>query len=79
MAGSSGIPMSSFDVAADPILANYRDLLAQQCGTLETVRYRSLLAGSNVFYANGTTRNAVNTAVSATLLRKVARMVRNNA
>ena len=69
------------DVATDPILANYRDLLAQQCAeTLETVRYQSLLAGSNVFYANGTARNAVNTVVSATLLRKVARMlVRNNA
>ena len=69
------------DVATDPILANYRDLLAQQCAeTLETVRYQSLLAGSNVFYANGTARSAVNTVVSATLLRKVARMlVRNNA
>lgn len=69
------------DVATDPVLEQYKQILAAQCAvTLETVRYNALLGGTNVFYANGSSRSAVNTAVTTTLLRKVARhLARYNA
>lgn len=45
---------------------------------MEMVRYGVLKAGSTVIYANGSSRSAVNTAVSLNALRKAARTLESN-
>jgi N4-gp56 family major capsid protein len=45
---------------------------------MELVRYGVLKAGSTVIYANGSSRSAVNTAVSLNALRKAARTLESN-
>lgn len=44
--------------------------------TVETLRFNVLKSGTNVFYANGAARNAVNTAISLELQRKVTRSLK---
>ena len=44
--------------------------------TVETLRFNVLKSGTNVFYANGSARNAVNTAISLELQRKVTRSLK---
>jgi len=62
------------DLHTDNVLQEYVTITAEQCAqTLETLRYNVLKAGTNVFYANGTARTDVNTAVTLTLQRKVTR------
>lgn len=45
---------------------------------MELVRYGVLKAGSTVIYANGSSRSAVNTAISLNSLRKAARTLESN-
>lgn len=45
---------------------------------MELVRYGVLKAGSTVVYANGTSRSAVNTAISLNAIRKAARTLESN-
>ena len=45
---------------------------------MELVRYGTLKAGSTVVYANGTSRSAVNTAISLNAIRKTARTLESN-
>jgi len=45
---------------------------------MELVRYGVLKAGSTVIYANGSSRAAVNTAISLNSIRKVARTLESN-
>jgi N4-gp56 family major capsid protein len=45
---------------------------------MELVRYGVLKAGSTVVYANGTSRAAVNTAISLNAIRKAARTLESN-
>jgi N4-gp56 family major capsid protein len=48
--------------------------------TIETIRFNILKAGTNVFYANGGARNAVNTAMVLALQRQITTgMLRQNA
>jgi len=62
------------DTHTDPLLQEFTDLLGEQAGeTYDVLRAGVLCAGTNVLYANGTARNAVNTAVGKTLLRKAER------
>lgn len=59
------------DMHDDPVLKEAQTILGEQCGQmLEKDRYNTLKAGTNVYFANGTARAQVNTAVTATLLRR---------
>ena len=65
------------DTHEDPVLND----AAQQCGenigrTMEALRYGVLRAGTNVFYANGSARSAVNTKFSKNLQRKITRALK---
>ena len=60
------------DTHEDPVLREATQIMSEQASlTIETVRFNVLKAGSNVYYANGGARNAVNTAVSLTLQRSI--------
>lgn len=65
----------------DNILAQMMEVMAEAAAqTLETFRYNVLKAGTNVFYANGTARTAVNTTVTLDLQRQVTTgLTRQNA
>ena len=45
---------------------------------MELVRYGTLKAGSTVIYANGSSRSAINTAISLNAIRKTARTLESN-
>lgn len=60
------------DIAEDPVLTDASKLCGEQAGaTIEQVIYGVVKAGTNVYYANGTARNAVNTAISLVLQRRI--------
>lgn len=62
------------NLSEDPVLATATMLAGEQAaGTIEQVLYGVLKAGTNVFYANGAARNAVNTAISLNKQRAVIR------
>lgn len=62
------------DLAEDPVLRDASQLAGEQAGlTTEMVTYGAIKAGTNVFYANGTARDQVNTAISLNKQRKVTR------
>lgn len=65
----------------DNILAQMMEVMAESAAqTLETFRYNVLKAGTNVFYANGTARTAVNTPITLDLQRQVTTgLTRQNA
>jgi N4-gp56 family major capsid protein len=69
------------DTHEDPILSEATGIMAEQAGmTIETIRFNILKAGTNVFYANGGARNAVNTPVVLALQRQITTsMLRQNA
>lgn len=69
------------DTHEDPVLQEATQIMSEQASlTIETVRYNILKAGTNVFYANGTQRTDVNTAVTLTLQRQVTTaLTRQNA
>lgn len=69
------------DTHEDPVLREATQIMSEQASlTIETIRYNILKAGTNVFYANGGARNAVNTPLSQTLQRQITNaLLRQNA
>jgi len=72
------------DTHEDPVLQQAIEILGEEAAqVVETLRYNVLKAGTNVFYANGTQRDQVNTsfdlddqrAMTAALLRQNAKLV----
>jgi N4-gp56 family major capsid protein len=60
------------DTHEDPIIKEFGDLLMQQwTETIETLRWGIVRGGTNVFYANGTARNQVNTVITRAAQMKV--------
>jgi N4-gp56 family major capsid protein len=60
------------DTHEDPVLREATGIMAEQAGmTIETIRFNILKAGTNVFYANGGARNAVNTPISLAVQRQI--------
>lgn len=65
------------DTNEDPVLREGTEVLGEQAAEMiETVRYGVLKAGTNVYYANGSYRSAVNTKMSKTLQRKCVRYLK---
>jgi N4-gp56 family major capsid protein len=65
------------DTHEDPVLAEFSDILGEAAGeTKETLLYNVLKAGTSVLYSNGSARNTVNTAISATVLRNAIRLLK---
>lgn len=59
------------------VLRQIVDVLGESAAhTVETLRFNVLKAGTNVYYANGTARNQVNTPISLALQRKVSRALK---
>lgn len=59
------------------LLREMTDILGEQAAhTLETLRFNVLKAGTNVFYANGSTRGAVNTPVTLAMQRRITRSLK---
>jgi len=60
------------DTHEDPILREATEIMAEQAAmTIETIRFNILKAGTNVFYANGGARNAVNTPPTLAMQRQI--------
>jgi N4-gp56 family major capsid protein len=65
------------DTHEDPVLREASEVLGEQAAqTVETVRFNVLKAGTNVQYANGTARNAVNTEMTLADQRKATRTLK---
>ena len=65
------------DTHEDPVLREAVDVLGEQAAEMiETVRFNLLKAGTNVFYANGASRNQVNTPITLGLQRKITRSLK---
>ncbi len=69
------------DTAEDNVLDQATQVLSEQAAqTIETMRWNILTAGTNIFYANGTSQSAVNTVLTLQLQRNVTRaLARQNA
>src|SRR4030065_2167544 len=62
------------DTHEDPVLMEAVEILSEQAAQMiEIARYGIIKAGTNVFYANGTARTDVNTAISLSFHRPGAR------
>ena len=67
------------DLSEDPVLKIATEEAGKQAGaTLEQVTYGVAKAGTSVYYANGTARNQVNTAVTLNKLRGVVRYLKRS-
>jgi N4-gp56 family major capsid protein len=65
------------DLAEDPVLSDASMLAGEQAGlTSEMIIYGVIKAGTNVFYSNGTSRSAVNTAMTLNKQRAVTRSLK---
>lgn len=65
------------DTHEDNVLNESIELLGEQAAQMiERMRYGVLRAGTNVVYANGATRSAVNTPISLTAQRRVVRALK---
>lgn len=65
------------DTHEDPVFADATELMAELgAATQEQIAYAAVRGGTNVFYANGASRNAVNTAVTKNKLRAVVRALK---
>lgn len=65
------------DTHEDPVLQETETILGEQAAkTVETIRFGVAKAGANKFYANGTTRAGVNTAISLGKQRKITRALK---
>jgi N4-gp56 family major capsid protein len=65
------------DTHEDPVLSEMMGLSGEQAGaTIEKVIYNVLKGGTSVFYANGASRAAVNTAISLNKQRAVTRYLK---
>lgn len=72
-----GITDVIIDTHEDPVLQDMVQLSGEQAGlTMEMVTYGVLKAGTNVFYANGASRSAVNTTISLAKQRAVTRFLK---
>lgn len=62
------------DTHEDPVLNDASEQAGENIGrTIEALTYGVLKAGTNVYYANGAARNAVNTPISLNKVRAVSR------
>lgn len=62
------------DTHEDPVLNDMSSMLGENMGrTMEALRYGVLRGGTNVFYANGSARTAVNTVLTLAKQRAVTR------
>lgn len=60
------------DTHEDQVLQQSVEVLGEQAAlTVETLRYNVLKAGTNVYYANGAVRTAVNTPITLALQRQI--------
>jgi N4-gp56 family major capsid protein len=67
------------DLAEDPVLSDMSMLSGEQAAeTLEMVTYGVIKGGTNVAYANGSARTAVNTVVTRGLIRGAVRSLERN-
>ena len=67
------------DLAEDPVLKDAAMLCGEQAAeTIETLMWGVIQAGTNVYYANGTARNQVNTVISLNKQRAVTRFMKAN-
>jgi N4-gp56 family major capsid protein len=74
-----GITDKVNDLSTDPVLNDAMMVAGRQAGdTQEQIVYGVAKAGTNVFYANGTTRVGVNTAITLNKQRAVVRTLRAN-
>lgn len=65
------------DTHEDPVLDESVTLLGEQSSQMiEKMRFGVLKAGTNVLYANGAARNAVNTAITLTMQRRATRALK---
>lgn len=64
--------------ADSPVMEQASALIGEQAAqVVENIRINTLLGGTNVEYANGTARNAVNTPISLGLQRRITRKLKN--
>lgn len=65
------------DTHEDPVLSDAAEQAGENIGrTIEALTFGVLKAGTNVFYANGSARNAVNTTISLNKVRAVTRALK---
>lgn len=65
------------DTHEDPVFQEAQKVLGEQAAqTVETIRFNILKAGTNVYYANGSSRAAVNTAMDLALQRQITRALK---
>lgn len=65
------------DTHEDPVLNEAVEILGEQAPQmLETVRFHTLRAGTNVFYSNGSSRSSVNTSLSKSDQQRVVRALK---
>lgn len=65
------------DTHEDPYFMEIQKVLGEQAAqTVETIRWNVIKAGTNVFYANGANRAAVNTPLTLAVQRKVTRTLK---
>ena len=65
------------DLAEDPVLKDSAMMCGEQAAeTIETLMWGVLQGGTNVFYANGTARNAVNTPITLNKQRAITRALK---
>jgi N4-gp56 family major capsid protein len=65
------------DTHEDPVLTETVDVLAEQAAQMiEKMRFGVLKAGTNVMYANGAVRTAVNTVISVDMQRRAVRALK---
>lgn len=65
------------DTHEDPVLNEAVTLIGEQAAQMiEKMRFGVLKAGTNVLYANGAARNAVNTAITVSLQRRAVRALK---
>ena len=65
------------DTHEDPVFSNAGELMADlSAATWEQIVYAAVRGGTNVFYANGATRGAVNTVITLAKIRAVVRALK---
>jgi len=65
------------DLAEDPVLSDASMLCGEQAAeTVEVQTWGAIRAGTNVFYANGSSRSAVNTKISLAKQRAITRALK---
>ena len=67
------------DLAEDPVLKDAAMMCGEQAAeTIETLIWGVIRGGTNVFYANGSARSAVNTVITLAKQRAVTRQLKGN-